>query len=77
MKNLLVSLSGFGAFILGVVLSFDATGVVGKRLLREGQVPRSGFVPSSPETDRHNIGEDWNRIGDDFRISLRHANEQP
>ncbi len=77
MKNLLVSLSGFGAFILGVVLSFDATGIVGRGLLREGQPPRSDFVPTSPENDRHNIGEDWNRIGDDFRTSLRHANEQP
>lgn len=76
MKNLLVSLSGFGAFILGVVLSFDFTGVVGRGLIRENQKSGAGVKTTAPENDLHNLRGDWEQIGGDFRVALKKAHEQ-
>ena len=67
MKNLLVSLSGYGAFILGVMLSFDVAGFIGRSLIRER--------PTSAD-DFQNLRADWQRIGGDFGAAISSAHEQ-
>jgi len=73
MKNLLVSVSGFGAFVLGVMLSFDVTGIIGSRLL-----PKSGasVIPTSSQSDLQNLRDDWHHVGDDLRAAMEKAHEQ-
>ena len=75
MKNLLISLGGFGAFALGVMLSFDVAGIVGRGLARDDHSPRTTPNSASLENDLQNLRSDWQRIGDDFCIALKRAHE--
>lgn len=76
MKNLLVSLSGFGAFILGVVLSFDVTGVIGNGLLLEAAKPANTAKNTAPGAEAQSIRAYWENVGGYLNSALRKAHEE-
>ena len=76
MKNFLISLGGFGAFVLGVILSFDVTGIIGRGLLLEAPKPAARAKNAASDEDTRNIRAYWENVGGYLKSALRKAHEE-